>query len=874
MAGFIIGGFLIVQFSRELPNAADIKGIQLKVPLRVYSADNLLISEFGNERRKPLDSDKIPQTLINAVLAAEDDGYYEHNGIDLKGLIRAAISNFRSGSSGQGASTITMQVARNFFLTRDKTYTRKIKEILLAIRLEKILSKQEILSLYINKIFLGHRSYGFGAAAETYYAKELNELSQAEIAMLAGLPKAPSTFNPLRNPKRATIRRNYVLGRLRALQQLSESEYKSAIEQPISAKKHVKKADLAAPHIAEMVRAQLTEQFGEEAYWQGFNVFTTIRAKQQLAASAALRAGLQAYDRRHGFRGAVGKVKLDKLEKIDGTLDAAYENALRDYPSSHEQIPAIALVLNERTAQVWTRDHGTVILQLDHVKWAKRHKTANLVGDPPQKFDDLIAVGDVIYIQPRRSKNIPQSSQSELTSEQWQLSQIPNIAGALISMEPSSGKIVSLIGGYDFFLNKYNRAVQSIRQPGSNIKPFIYSASLDKGFTPSSLISGAPIVITDRAHGTVWRPENYSGRFYGPTRMREALSKSMNLVSIRLLRSIGIPYAREYINRFGIDMNRFSATLTMALGSGGATPLEVLNAYAVLANGGYKVQPYFIEKITDRNGKVIYFAPKPEFCDECLVEYLPKPYVLENATDLEQPIESQVATDDATEQDDEVSTEDLNQLQDTYSAPRIMGHANNFLIVNMMKDVVRLGTARKALALKRDDLAGKTGTTNDYVDAWFTGFNSKVATTVWVGFDDPTTMGRGEAGSKAALPIWVDYMKTGLEGIEEDANQVPEYIEQSFVDRSNGKRTDEFDPNAIPEYLVIEELTPEYALQRTLYDNLAAEGLILEDSQDPFFSDNSEPNLENNNENSTEIDPPLYPEERIIESEDETEGLF
>ena len=875
MAGFIIAGFLVVLFSRELPDATDIQGIQLKVPLRVYSADNLLISEFGDERREPLSFEEIPQNLINSVLAAEDDGYYTHKGIDLKGLVRAAISNFRSGSSGQGASTITMQVARNFFLTRDKTYTRKIKEVLLALRLEQILTKEEILSLYINKIFLGHRSYGFGAAAQTYYSKELNELSEAEIAMLAGLPKAPSTFNPLRNPERAKIRRNYVLGRLKDLQLLSENDYKTAIEAPITAQKHVKKADLAAPHIAEMVRAQLTEQFGEEAYWQGFNVHTTIRAKQQIAAEKALRAGLQAYDRRHGFRGAVGKVKLDQLTEIDGTLDAAYENVLADYPNSREQVPALVLQADEDVARVWTRDHGELSLLLKHAKWAKRHKTANLVGDRPKAFTDILNPGYIVYIQPRAVKSESKSTSTADSNVDWQLSQIPSVAGALISMEPDSGRIVSLIGGYDFFLNKYNRATQSIRQPGSNIKPFIYSASLEKGFTPASLISGAPIVITDRAHGTVWRPENYSGRFFGPTRMREALSKSMNLVSIRLLRSIGIPYTREYISRFGIDMDRFSASLTMALGSGGATPLDVLNAYSVLANGGYKIKPYFIEKITDRNGKVIFQAPQPEFCDECFADYLPKPELLEEFASND---DSETDSDSELDQEAELTEPDAlgespTQQTDSYEAPRVMSHANNFLTVNMMKDVVRLGTARKALVLKRNDLAGKTGTTNDYVDAWFTGFNSQVATTVWVGFDDPTTLGRGEAGSKAALPIWIDYMKTGLAATKPTPEKIPDFIEEGFVNRATGKRTDEFDPNGLKEYFVIDELTPEYYLQKTLYENLAAEGLLPEDFEG-LTPQSNDAELGDDGEEFIDSIQPLDPNDRIIESEEETEGLF
>jgi len=887
MLGFIIAGFLVIQFSRELPNAQSIKGVELKVPLRVYSADKLLISEFGNERRKPTSYLDTPKRLIDSVLASEDDGFFEHNGVDFKGLFRAALSNFKSGSSGQGASTITMQVARNFFLSRDKTYTRKIKEVLLAFRLEQILSKEEILSLYLNKIFLGHRAYGFGAAAEVYYGKELNELTTAQIAMLAGLPKAPSTFNPLRNPERALIRRNYVLGRLNALEKIAETDYQDALLEPITAKTHGRKTELVAPHIAEMVRAQVTEQYGEGAYWHGLNVYTTILSKQQSAAQASLRKGLQAYDRRHGFRGAVGHIDIDAISELVGrepkaaALDAALEEALQPYPNSQEQIPAITLSVTDNDSQLWTRDFGKVQIELETAKWAKRHKTANLVGDAPKKMSELTKVGDVIYIQPTTkelSENAPDSDKSEqLTIEEgdditWRLSQIPNVSGALISMEPTSGKILSLIGGYDFFLNKYNRATQSIRQPGSNIKPFIYSASLDQGFTPASLISGSSIVITDPAHGTLWRPENYSGKFFGPTRIREALGKSMNLVSIRLLRAIGIPFARQYIERFGIDMNRFSASLTMALGSGGVKPIEMLSAYSALANGGYKTRPYFIERITDRNGETIYLAPQPNFCDECYTKYLPEPENDDLDTDKIEAIGEPEEISDNTDTSIEYSrqTEPDTPISITYEAPRVMSHANNFLTVSMMKDVIKRGTARRALALERQDLAGKTGTTNDYVDAWFTGFNSSVATTVWVGFDNPTSMGRGEAGSLTALPIWVDYMKTGLEGVPEDSQELPDYIEEGFVNRNTGKRVDEFDPGAIPEIFVVKELTPEYNLLQNLYGN--REGIAFDtDSLDIELTDDTDGETDGTADDSAiELDQ----KSRIIEDAEDTEGLF
>jgi len=885
MLAFISAGFLIIQTNANLPNAQNIKNVRLKVPLRVYSADGLLISEFGNERRKPIAIEYFPQGLIDAVLASEDDNFYDHRGIDISGLFRAAISNFRSGATQQGASTITMQVARNFFLSREKTYARKLNEVLLAIKLEQILSKDQILALYLNKIFLGHRAYGFGAAADVYYGRELNDLSLAEIAMLAGLPKAPSSNNPLRNEFRALNRRNYVLNRLLNLDKISEERYLKAKAAPITAEKHGKESGLEAPHIAEMVRAELIEQYGEEVYWQGLDVYTTILAKEQNAAASSLREGLQAYDRRHGFRGPIARLEAElselnrvntdnNLENENDDIGLRYTELLSEFPNSQEQVPALVTETSEQTAILQTKNFGQVELLLDDSKWARRHLTANKLGDRPTSMAELLKVADVVYIQPILSEKEPTGLIDELAEVEpikWRLSQIPNIGGALISIEPRSGRILSLVGGYDFFLNKYNRAVQSIRQPGSNIKPFIYSASLDKGFTPATLISGGPIVMTDAAHGTLWRPENYSGKFFGPTRIREALSKSLNLVSIRLLRSIGIPYAREYLERFGINMNRFSSTLTMALGSGGITPLEMVGAYGVLANTGYRVEPYFIDYIANRDGEIIYRAKQVNLCDECYQQYLEvdeelEVEVVEQIDETTNEVINELTAEEIIIDNELIETEnpqpesELGFVQEIYDAPRVMSEANNYLTVSMLKDVVRRGTARKALALERQDLAGKTGTTNDYIDAWFTGFNSQLATTVWIGFDEPTTLGKGEAGSVAALPIWVNYMRTALEGIEQDTQEVPYFMEEGFVNRNTGERTDEFDPDAVIEYFPIEELLP-----NTFGELSEIEEHNLE--YDDLFDAESEISPEDEIEEA-----PIEP--RIIEEEEDTEGLF
>ena len=859
MVGLISGGFLLIQTSASLPDAQSIRDVELKIPLRIYSSEGLLISEFGNERRKPVVLEQVPPLLVDAILASEDDNFYHHHGIDFTGLIRAAISNFRSGQSQQGASTITMQVARNFFLSREKTYSRKLREVLLAFRLEQLFSKDEILALYINKIFLGHRSYGFGAAADVYYGRELAELSLAELAMLAGLPQAPSSNNPLRSPERATKRRNYVLDRLKTLNKIDDSQYQTALAAPVTAEKHGKGTELDAPHIAEMVRAKLVERLGEEAYWQGLSVHTTISAKQQQAAERALRKGLQSYDRRHGFRGPIAKIDRTKVDLLLSSANEdtseTFTQVLQRFPSSHEQIPALIIELQRDFAVAQSSDHGSIKILLETSLWARRHLTVNRLGEQPSAMTDILQVGDVVYLQPIESDK--QISEDELSpSNSWRLSQIPNIGGALISMQPNTGEVLALVGGYDFFLNKYNRAMQSIRQPGSNIKPFIYSAALDQGFTPATLVSGAPIVITDATHGTVWRPENYSGKFFGPTRIREALTKSLNLVSIRLLRAIGVPFAREYLSRFGIDMSRFSPTLTMALGSGGVTPMEMLSAYSVLANTGYKVEPYFIERITDRQGEVIFQAPQAVFCDECYDHFLAEKELAEQPeVDLDETATEEIL--------DEAMLIEVEQQQDTpqppeltYQAQRVMSKTNNFLTVSMLKDVIRHGTARKALALSRPDLAGKTGTTNDYVDAWFSGFNSQLAATVWIGFDEPSSMGRGEAGSVAALPIWIDFMRTALQGLPLDSDLPPDFIEQGLVNRNSGKRSNELDPDAVIEYF-----SKEPALLQASEITDAALG-----EEDSF-------ELLEGTEMLEELAEP-EPLQRILGEDEDTEGLF
>ena len=700
MSGIIISGFTALLIANNLPSTTEILKTELKIPLRVYAADGKLLAEYGDERRKPTDIDELPDSLIKAILASEDDRFFNHVGIDISGIIRAIITNYRSGESQQGASTITMQVARNYFLSSEKTYVRKLREVMLAFKLESTLSKQEILKLYVNKIFLGHRAYGFGAAAEVYFGKPPKELTISEQATLAGLPKAPSRDNPISNPEKAEIRRNYVLSRLLTKGWVNKQEYETAKAEPINAIKHQRNIEVSAPYVAEMVRASLVDAYGTDVYWQGWEVHTTIQPTEQESANTSLRKGLIAYDRRHGFRGALENVKTP-TNKTDAL------KKLSTIQHSSDIIPAIVTNISQEKATLLTKRNDEVTLSQEGIKWAKKQISSNQVGNKPKSITNVLKIGDIVYVEKIQGK--------------WQLSQLPQIQGAIVSIEPSSGKIISLSGGFDYYFNKYNRATQAKRQPGSGIKPFVYAAALAKGYNPSSLISGAPIVVDEPSQGTIWRPQNYSGKFYGPTSIRSSLTRSLNTVSVRLLRSIGVDFARDYINSFGLDKERLPKSLSLALGAGQLTPLEVATAYSALANTGYLVQPYLIEKIISRHGETLYQRPKNQLCDSC-----------SNAS---------------------VTAE---------ISPRVMTKQDNFLIVNIMQDVVRYGTAKKALALNRNDLAGKTGTTNDYVDAWFSGFTPSLATTVWVGFDTPQTMGRAESGGRAALPIWIDYMRTAL----------------------------------------------------------------------------------------------------------------
>ena len=739
----------------ELPEIESIQTLKLKVPLRVYSNDGLLMAEYGSERRIPVRVEDAPPLLIAAVLAAEDDRYYQHSGIDYQGIVRAIFANLRTGSIAQGASTITMQVARNYYLSRERTYVRKAKEALLSIQLESYLSKDEILELYLNKIFLGHRAYGFGAAARAYYGKPLSELDLAQFAMLAALPKSPSRINPLTNPENARTRRNYILGRMLKLDYITKSEYEQATTSELTAAYHISEVELDAPYVAEYVRQAIYEKFGENAYEDGYQVFATVESKYQRAATRSLREGLITYDQRHGFRGALRNwdiTLLDTEEKIF--------NVLKQLEPSREIIPVLILEVLEDHVNAVTKSAQKITIPWEHMQWARRYITVRQLGPKLNKPSDVVKVGDIVFARP-------------VSEVDWELMQIPQAEGALIAIDPENGAIKAMAGGFDYYLNKFNRATQAVRQMGSNIKPFVYSAALDRGFTAASLVSGAPVVVADSSTNIVWRPENYSGKVFGPTRLRKALSLSLNLVSVRLMRGIGQEFTVDHVNKFGFDRETLPEGLALALGSATATPLDVVSGYSVIANGGYEIEPYVIEIVKNRHGVVVMRGKTVEVCNTCLP-----------SEESEDPGE-------------------LVDLPTVRVAKRVISNANAYIMNNLLREVIDSGTARKAKVLGRPDLGGKTGTTNNFEDAWFSGFTSKLAATAWVGFDTPADLGRHESGSKAALPFWIDFMRVALENVPVKLPLKPDNILVTTVHSKTGAGVAEDDPQGLQEVFIV-----------------------------------------------------------------------
>lgn len=741
-----IGFYFFKKLQDDLPDIKQLSSIEYQVPLHIYSSDEILLAEFGEKKRIPITIDNVPKLLINAFLAAEDGNFYSHPGVDFKGLARAVFQLLITGKKKQGGSTITMQVTRNFLLSREKTYIRKIKEIVLALKIEKKYSKNTILELYLNKIFLGHHAYGIAAASSTYYGKELSELNLSQLAMLAGLPKAPSIYNPITNPKRATQRRNYVLRRMHQLNFISQQDFYEALNQPISASIQANKKEALAPYIAEMVRQELFKQYGDKAYISGLKVYTTIDSQLQASSIKAVRSALHNYDHRHGYRSLPHKNKTE--------FDQSAFSTIGDTQSAH------VLEITQNTAFAKLKDDSIIRLSFEGMLWAKKFKTQNSLGPTLKSITEIININDLIQVR-------------QLADNTWELAQIPNAEAAFVALNSNSGAILALTGGFDFFNNKYNRVTQAKRQPGSGFKPIIYTTALEEGYTPASLINDAPIVVDDPLQEGQWRPENYSKKFFGMTPLRTALRKSRNLVSIRLLREIGIKKVTQTALRFGFSQNQLPNSLSLALGSGHATPLQMATMFSVFENGGFLIKPYFIDRIEDSKGNILFKAEPSIACSECDIKNIAKPSL----------------------------------------APRIISPQISYLMNSLLRDVVQRGTATRAKALNRRDMAGKTGTTNEQRDTWFNGFSAGVSATAWLGFDTAKPLGRAETGGKAALPIWIDFMEIALKDKPEHKLVVPEGITKSYIDTKTGLLApSEMETGGVWEYFLTENAPTEFSL--------------------------------------------------------------
>ncbi|RXV72575.1 penicillin-binding protein 1A [Burkholderia stabilis] len=705
VAGGLVLGYALVVAWPNMPSLDALTDYRPKVPLRIYTSDHVLIGEFGEERRDVVHFKDVPDSLKKAILAIEDARFYDHGGVDLTGIIRAGFVALTNGHASQGASTITMQVARNFFLSSEKTYTRKIYEMLLAYRIERALTKDQILEVYMNQIYLGQRAYGFASAARVYFGKDLKDITLAEAAMLAGLPKAPSAYNPVVNPKRAKVRQEYILQRMLELNFITREQYDEAVAQPLVVKGPGRDFSVHAEYVAEMVRQMMYAQYREETYTRGFNVVTTIDSADQQVAYTALRKGIMDYERRHGYRGPEGFIELpagadDREQAID--------DALLEHPDNGELIAAVVTAANPRQITVAFIDGSNATIEGDNLRFASGALSTS--AQPNRR----IRPGAIVRVV----KN---------DAGKWSITQLPQVEGAFLSIIPQDGAIRSLVGGFDYNKNKFNHVTQAWRQPGSSFKPFIYSASLDKGLGPATVINDGPLYFSAaETGGQPWEPKNYGGGFEGPMSMRTALQRSRNLVSIRILNHIGTKYAQQYITRFGFDADRHPAYLPMALGAGQVTPLQMAGAYSVFANGGYRVNPYLIAEVTDPNGAIVARA---------------QPLVAEQ------------------------------------NAPRAIDARNAYVMNSLLQSVAQRGTGARTNVLKRTDLAGKTGTTNDSHDAWFAGYQHTLAAIAWIGYDNPRSLGDRETGGGLSLPVWIDYMGAALKGVPEFKPTVPDGVE-------------------------------------------------------------------------------------------------
>ncbi|OED91918.1 penicillin-binding protein 1A [Vibrio crassostreae] len=804
----------------ELPDVATLRDVELQTPMQVFSQDGKLISQFGEKRRNPVTYDEIPRHLVEALIATEDSRFYEHPGIDPIGITRAALVVAMSGSAKQGASTITQQLARNFFLSNEKKIMRKIKEIFIAIHIEQLLSKEEIMELYVNKIFLGHRSYGFGAAARVYFGKDLPDLTLSEIATLAGMPKAPSTMNPIYSVERATNRRNVVLRRMLDEKYITQAEFDDARSEELISKYHGAEIELSAPYVAEVARAWMVERYGEEAYTSGMKVYTTVDSKLQKAANQAAIKNLLGYDERHGYRGA---------EKVLWqTAQSAWDQGqivkhLKSQPTYGDLVPAVVTAVDSKSAQIWVKNQGEGTIEWQGMNWARKFLTDNRQGPAPSQAKEILAVGEQIWV---RHEAVTGDEVSEEPTEEsataesetpivWRLSQVPNANTAFVAMNPNNGAVLSMVGGFNFVHNKFNRATQSIRQVGSGIKPFIYSAAIEKGLTLASLINDAPINQWDKSQGTAWRPKNSPPTYVGPTRLRIGLAQSKNVMAVRVLREVGLDDTRNYLTRFGFDIDEVPRSETIALGAGSLTPMKVAQGYSVFANGGYYVEPFYISRIETPFGETEFEATPKVVCKD----------------DCQQQMTSDPMADEFAEQDVDAKVQ---------YAPQVISEQNAFLVREMMYSNIWgggdwsagtgwNGTGWRAQPLKRRDIGGKTGTTNDSKDTWYSGYGPGMVATVWVGFDNHNrNLGRtkansnlgknqitgAEAGAKTAEPAWVDFMGTALAGVPAERKEIPENIVRVRIDRETGLLTNKFDSSSMFEYFEKGTEPTEYITER------------------------------------------------------------
>ncbi len=804
----------------ELPDVATLRDVELQTPMQVFSQDGKLISQFGEKRRNPVTYDEIPRHLVEALIATEDSRFYEHPGIDPIGITRAALVVAMSGSAKQGASTITQQLARNFFLSNEKKIMRKIKEIFIAIHIEQLLSKEEIMELYVNKIFLGHRSYGFGAAARVYFGKDLPDLTLSEIATLAGMPKAPSTMNPIYSVERATNRRNVVLRRMLDEKYITQAEFDDARSEEIISKYHGAEIELSAPYVAEVARAWMVERYGEEAYTSGMKVYTTVDSKLQKAANQAAIKNLLGYDERHGYRGA---------EKVLWqTAQSAWDQEqivkhLKSQPTYGDLVPAVVTAVDSKSAQIWVKNQGEGTIEWQGMNWARKFLTDNRQGPAPSQAKEILAVGEQIWVRHEAvtgDEVSEEPTEESVTAESetpivWRLSQVPNANTAFVAMNPNNGAVLSMVGGFNFVHNKFNRATQSIRQVGSGIKPFIYSAAIEKGLTLASLINDAPINQWDKSQGTAWRPKNSPPTYVGPTRLRIGLAQSKNVMAVRVLREVGLDDTRNYLTRFGFDIDEVPRSETIALGAGSLTPMKVAQGYSVFANGGYYVEPFYISRIETPFGETEFEATPKVVCKD----------------DCQQQMTSDPMADEFAEQDVDAKVQ---------YAPQVISEQNAFLVREMMYSNIWgggdwsagtgwNGTGWRAQPLKRRDIGGKTGTTNDSKDTWYSGYGPGMVATVWVGFDNHNrNLGRtkansnlgknqitgAEAGAKTAEPAWVDFMGTALAGVPAERKEIPENIVRVRIDRETGLLTNKFDSSSMFEYFEKGTEPTEYITER------------------------------------------------------------